>query len=856
MDFYIQSQIVVQTAAAWAADTTVYSEKRILITSDLLYSGTNQRRFKFADGVLAWSALNYVPAGSINPTSGVLPYNNAGSLGDSHLSQDANKIYIANSKTFSSLDGKSYIDLYNQANIVRTFLLGFSQLSAYDTGILLKYFADTNYGWLEINDAVAALRHTGMISLNAPIINLPQLAPSKMAVIDASSNMVAGAHAESDFELITNKGAASGYAPLNSSSKIDAAYLPSYVDDVLEYANYAALPGAGETGKIYITIDDNLQYRWTGTVYTAITASPGTTDDVPEGLTNLYFTVARVLAAVWDAFKIKFVNTAGTFTSFFVNANTAARTYTYPDKDGMVAMLSDIVPDGTSSWLDPVISNSITAPPAFVEGERYLLPAAGLSGAWVGSENKIAQSVSAAWVYTTPVAGNVVVVNSLSAPNNQFTYTGAYNTGAWTASSVVNAFTQGGNSFGGNAIIGTNDNKSFLIKVYNVIKATLDTSGNWSFLGNLGVGGAGAPTNAFIAMPASTASVAHQRYIAGVDVTSGLLNGMEWYNGSAKKFRDASITKTFVFDYDSRGIAKSAGWTVAATENGVTYNVTTGASALTCTYPTGVAGFVFYIRKVDTGAGVIITSVASITMTRQYQVAQFAYNGSTWDATIVDEGLIPTDSVMGNMSGVTDYAQEISTVDIHDVNQKAFNYAQNGFTFDWLSGVFFRQYRAKTVTGVTKTSILSTTAGDYIGATATPLRVFANSMTSGKVLRLKIRGKYTSISSVDTLLIEIKIGGVTLTSATPLAVNSIYTDDYFEIDYEIQIVDTGASGSVLGLGTFNIVQLGALAPYQLVSSFAAQTLDTTIDNDIVVNAQHSDASGSITNCSTTFERLA
>ena len=41
--------------------------------------------------------------------------------------------------------------------------------------------------------------------------------------------------------------------------------------------------------------------------------------------------------------KIGFRNTADTFTSFFRNANTAARVYTLPNKDGTVAMTSDIV---------------------------------------------------------------------------------------------------------------------------------------------------------------------------------------------------------------------------------------------------------------------------------------------------------------------------------------------------------------------------------------------------------------------------------------------------------------------------------------------------------------------------------
>jgi hypothetical protein len=70
-----------------------------------------------------------------------------------------------------------------------------------------------------------------------------------------------------------DKGVANGLAPLNGSSKIDATYLPSYVDDVEEYANFAALPGVGETGKIYVTLDNNEVFRWTGSVYVEISPS-------------------------------------------------------------------------------------------------------------------------------------------------------------------------------------------------------------------------------------------------------------------------------------------------------------------------------------------------------------------------------------------------------------------------------------------------------------------------------------------------------------------------------------------------------------------------------------------------------
>jgi hypothetical protein len=55
--------------------------------------------------------------------------------------------------------------------------------------------------------------------------------------------------------------------------KIPATQLPSYVDDVLEYANLAAFPVTGETGKIYVALDTNLTYRWSGTVYIEISKS-------------------------------------------------------------------------------------------------------------------------------------------------------------------------------------------------------------------------------------------------------------------------------------------------------------------------------------------------------------------------------------------------------------------------------------------------------------------------------------------------------------------------------------------------------------------------------------------------------
>lgn len=73
--------------------------------------------------------------------------------------------------------------------------------------------------------------------------------------------------------FISTKGQPGGLAELDSTGKVPAAQLPSYVDDVLEFSTKAQFPQIGETGKIYVSKDTNLTYRWTGTQYLEISQS-------------------------------------------------------------------------------------------------------------------------------------------------------------------------------------------------------------------------------------------------------------------------------------------------------------------------------------------------------------------------------------------------------------------------------------------------------------------------------------------------------------------------------------------------------------------------------------------------------
>jgi hypothetical protein len=140
----------------------------------------------------------------------------------------------------------------------------------------------------------------------------------------------------SGLEVTSAKNQANGYAGLDGSGKVASAQLPSYVDDVVEYANQAGFPATGETSKIYVALDNNKIYRWSGSAYVEISASPGTTDAVTEGSTNLYFTTQRARDAFSASTGITITNgaIATTITQYTDAGARAAVSVTDAGGDG------------------------------------------------------------------------------------------------------------------------------------------------------------------------------------------------------------------------------------------------------------------------------------------------------------------------------------------------------------------------------------------------------------------------------------------------------------------------------------------------------------------------------------------
>ena len=120
--------------------------------------------------------------------------------------------------------------------------------------------------WRDVSGASGALLLTNNLS------DLPDVAAAR-------TNLGVYSKGETDAAIgavVATKGQPNGIAPLNASGMIDVAYLPSYVDDVIEVATYASLPATGESDKIYVVVTDETSdnntssYRWTGTSYAMV----------------------------------------------------------------------------------------------------------------------------------------------------------------------------------------------------------------------------------------------------------------------------------------------------------------------------------------------------------------------------------------------------------------------------------------------------------------------------------------------------------------------------------------------------------------------------------------------------------
>jgi hypothetical protein len=149
---------------------------------------------------------------------------------------------------------------------------------------------------------------------------------------------------------------AGGVATLDAIGKVPAGQLPSFVDDLEEYANLAAFPATGESDKIYVAIDTGKIYRWSGSQYVEIAANEVNSVNGKTGVVTL--TAADVgLGNVTNESKATMF-TNPTFTGTVTGVTATMVGLGNVTNDAQVTSVSGTAPIVSSGGTTPAISIS------------------------------------------------------------------------------------------------------------------------------------------------------------------------------------------------------------------------------------------------------------------------------------------------------------------------------------------------------------------------------------------------------------------------------------------------------------------------------------------------------------------
>ncbi len=223
-----------------------------------------------------------------------------------------------------------------------------------------------------------------------------------------------------------------GLPYLAEDGKIPSTFLPSYVDDVLEYDNLAAFPATGESSKIYVALDTNKTYRWSGSAYIEISPSAvnsvnGQTGAVvlnksDVGLGNVDNTSDATKNSAVAVLTNKDIDggTASNTSRITLPKDTLANLTSLTRKEGTVAYGSDTdkvyYDDGVS--LTPIGSGGAGSPAIY-----STLKSDEDSGTWTTGNN-------ATFLGAGAISGTFVKQNGTNPLNGAYSYTLTQATGS------------------------------------------------------------------------------------------------------------------------------------------------------------------------------------------------------------------------------------------------------------------------------------------------------------------------------------------------------------------------------------------------------------------------------------------
>lgn len=231
---------------------------------------TDTGQFKIGDGIKNWNSLSY---GGIRGPAGTP--GEQGLRGESSPFTEMDKVKLdtiqsnANNYIHPTLHEPNIIRQDSQNRFVtdaeKTSWNAKQPAGTYATGTGTAYGSNTG-------DQTNIPGNAGSATVlqNSRLIN--------GVAFNGSSNITINAVDSTPRVAQSLVAAPNGIATLDGLGKVPVSQLPDSVNNVLEFANFAAFPALGVSGCLYISLNDNKVYRWSGLNYTNITT--GAVDSV------------------------------------------------------------------------------------------------------------------------------------------------------------------------------------------------------------------------------------------------------------------------------------------------------------------------------------------------------------------------------------------------------------------------------------------------------------------------------------------------------------------------------------------------------------------------------------------------
>lgn len=138
------------------------------------------------------------------------------------------------------------------------------------------------------------------------------------------------------------------------------------------------------------------------------------------------------------------------------------------------------------------------------------------------------------------------------------------------------------------------------------------------------------------------------------------------------------------------------------------------------------------------------------------------------------------------------------------------------------------------------TALTNSTTETALGSATIP----ANALKPGDRIKIRFQGICTATNSTDTLAVKLYIGGLTGTALISMTATDVADNNVFTGEYELTVRTVGASGTIVGVGTYKSVPAAEGTMTIKDDILASTAIDTTVAQVVAVSGTWSVASAS------------